>query len=166
MISRRKVLAYGAAAIGAPALVRSASAQSAWPPAVMETICPFPPGSGADIVVRFYAKGLQDRTGKTVIVENRPGAFGNIAVEALARSKPDGVTVGIVPSSAIASAPALFKQVSYDPVNDFDQVTTLNRVPWFLVVPGDSSYKSVAPSMPGSLARHNRRVAKPLPSCA
>src|SRR3954469_13202941 len=144
MISRRTFVAVGAATIAGRGLVTSAHAQETWPPTIMKTICPFPPGSGADIVVRFYAKALQDRTGKTVVVENRPGAFGNIAVEALARSKPDGVTVGIVRASATAAAPALFKQVTYDPVNDFDQVTTLNRVPWLLVVAGDSPIKSVA----------------------
>ncbi len=86
----------------------------------------------------------QDAVGKTVFVENRPGAFGNIATEAIARSKPDGYTVGIMASSAIAAAPALYKTVPFDPVNDFDQVATLMRVPWFLIVAADSPYKTVA----------------------
>lgn len=144
MISRRTFVASGMAALGGIPLAGSAGAQDLALPSTMKTICPFPPGTGADIVVRFYAKALQDRSGKTVIVENRPGAFGNIAVEAIARSKPDGTTVGIVPSSAIAAAPSLFKTVSYDPLGDFDQVATLNRVPWYLVVAGDSPHQSVA----------------------
>jgi tripartite-type tricarboxylate transporter receptor subunit TctC len=143
-ISRRKVLELGGAAICGSMLPGPALSQDAWPSRDIRTICPFPPGTGADIVVRYYAKVLQDNVGKTVIVENKPGAFGNIATEAIARSKPDGYTVGIMPSSAIAAAPALFKKVPYDPVNDFEQVATLMRVPWFLIVSPKSPYKSVA----------------------
>ncbi|HWM48599.1 MAG TPA: tripartite tricarboxylate transporter substrate binding protein [Xanthobacteraceae bacterium] len=144
MISRRKVLEWGGAALCAGTLGGRAGAQGTWPARDIHTICPFPPGTGADIVVRYYAKVLQDRVNRTVVVENRPGAFGNIATEAIARSKPDGYTVGIMASSAIAAAPSLFKTLTYDPVKDFDQVATLMRVPWFMLVPADSPYKTVA----------------------
>src|SRR5262245_64985967 len=144
MISRRRILELGGAAFCAPMLARGAGAQAAWPAREIHTICPFPAGSGADVVVRYYAKVLQDRVGKTVVVENRPGAFGNIATEAIARSKPDGYTVGIMASSAIAAAPALYKTVPFDPVKDFDQVATLIRVPWLLIVATDSPFKTVA----------------------
>ncbi len=144
MISRRNVLQWGGAALAGPLLAGRAGAQETWPARDIHTICPFPPGSGADIVVRYYAKVLSDKVGKPVVVENRPGAFGNIATEAIARSKPDGYTVGIMASSAIAAAPALFKTLTYDPVNDFDQVATLMRVPWFLIVAADSPFKTVA----------------------
>ncbi len=143
-LSRRRILELGGAALGASALGKPALAQAAWPTQDIRTICPFPAGTGADVVVRNYAKVLQDRVGKTVYVENRPGAFGNIATEATARSKPDGYTLGIMASSAIAAAPALYKTVPFDPVKDFDQVTTLMRVPWFLIVAADSPYKTVA----------------------
>jgi tripartite-type tricarboxylate transporter receptor subunit TctC len=144
LLSRRRLLELGGAAVGAGALGGPAFAQDQWPTQDIRAICPFPAGSGADVVVRNYAKVLQDRVGKTVFVENRPGAFGNIATEATARAKPDGYTVGIMASSAIAAAPALYKSVPFDPVKDFDQVTTLMRVPWFLIVAADSPYKSVA----------------------
>jgi tripartite-type tricarboxylate transporter receptor subunit TctC len=144
LLSRRRLLELGGAAAAGTAFAGRAHAQDAWPTHEIKTICPFPAGSGADVVVRYYAKVLQDRVGKTVIVENRPGAFGNIATEAIARSKPDGYTVGIMASSAIAAAPALFKQVPFDPVNDFDQVATLMRVPWFLIVSADGPHKTVA----------------------
>jgi len=144
MLSRRRILQVGSAAVCAPMLPGTAGAQDAWPAREIHTICPFPAGSGADVVVRYYARVLQEHVGKTVVVENRPGAFGNIATEAIARSKPDGYTVGIMASSAIAAAPALFKTLSYDPVKDFDQVTSLMRVPWFLIVAADGPYKTVA----------------------
>jgi tripartite-type tricarboxylate transporter receptor subunit TctC len=144
VISRRRILELGGAAVAVHALMGSAGAQEAWPSQDIRTVCPFPAGSGADVVVRFYAKALQDSVGKTVIVENRPGAFGNIATEAIARAKPDGYTVGITASSAIAAAPALYKKVPFDPIGDFDQVATLMRVPWFMIVAADSPYKTVA----------------------
>lgn len=144
MISRRNALALGGAALGAGMLPDFASAQDAWPARDIHTICPFPAGSGADVVVRYYARHLQEKVGKTVVVENKPGAFGNIATEAIARSKPDGYTVGIMASSAIAAAPALYKSVPFDPVKDFDQVATLIRVPWLLIVSVDSPFKTVA----------------------
>jgi tripartite-type tricarboxylate transporter receptor subunit TctC len=80
-----------------------------------------------------------------VIVENKPGGFGAISTEYLARSKADGYTIGILPgSSFLAAAAHLFKKLPYDPVNDFEHVTTLARLPFILVVSGDSPYKSVA----------------------
>jgi tripartite-type tricarboxylate transporter receptor subunit TctC len=117
----------------------------AWPAREIHAICGFPPGSGADVFVRFYAKQLQDRIGKTVIVENKVGAFGNISTEYLARSKPDGYTVGIMPgSSFLAAAAALFKKLPFDPVNDFDHITILSKLPFVLLVSGDSPHMSVA----------------------
>ncbi|MDH7796891.1 MULTISPECIES: tripartite tricarboxylate transporter substrate binding protein [unclassified Beijerinckia] len=144
MISRRQFVAGGAAAaIGVAS--SSANSQAAWPTREIRSICPFPPGNGADVIVRFYAKLLQERIGKTIIVENRPGAFGNIATEAVARAKPDGYTIGIMAaSSQLAAAAALFRKLPFDPVNDLDQITTLMKLPFVLIVAGDSPFKSVA----------------------
>jgi tripartite-type tricarboxylate transporter receptor subunit TctC len=145
MISRRELLRSAAAAsVTMPALSESLFAQDAWPAREVHAICGFPPGTGADIFVRFYAKALQDRIGKTVVVENKVGAFGNIATEYVAKSKPDGYTVYINPgSSFLAAAPALFKKVPFDPVNDFEHVTTLSKLPFLLVVAADGPYKDV-----------------------
>jgi tripartite-type tricarboxylate transporter receptor subunit TctC len=128
-----------------PFVSRGAGAQDAWPSREIHAICGFPPGTGADIFVRFYARKLQDVAGKTVIVENKTGAFGNIASEYVAKSKPDGYTVFIAPgSSFLAASPSLFKKLPFDPVNDFEHVTTLAKLPFILVVSGDSPYQSVA----------------------
>src|SRR6187431_2889343 len=80
--SRRHVLAGAASLVAMPNVTR---AQDAWPSREIRAICGFPPGSGADIFVRYYAKKFQDVIGKTVIVENKPGAFGNISTEYVAR---------------------------------------------------------------------------------
>jgi len=145
MFSRRDVLRSTAAAtIALPGLIRTASAQEAWPTREIHSICGFPPGTGADIFVRFYGKMLQERVGKTVIVENKVGAFGNIATEYVARAKPDGYTIFVAPgSSFLAAAPALFKKLPFDPVNDFEHVTTLAKLPFLLIVASDGPYKNV-----------------------
>ena len=144
MLSRRRMLISSlGAVVAAPALSRSAFAQDAWPSKDIHAICMFPPGSGADILVRFYAKKLQDAVGKTVIVENKVGSFGNIANEYVARSRPDGYTVYIAPANLLAIAPHLYTKLNYDPINDFEHITTLFKIPFVLTVAGDSPIKSV-----------------------
>jgi tripartite-type tricarboxylate transporter receptor subunit TctC len=145
MLSRRKVLMSSAgAALAAPRIMTAAWAEDAWPTREVHAICMFPPGSGADIYVRFFAKKLQDSIGKTVLVENKVGAFGNIANEYVARAKPDGYTIYIAPSNLLAIAPHLYTKLSYDPMNDFEHVTTLFKLPFVLIVSADSPFKTVA----------------------
>src|SRR5262245_56851876 len=104
----------------------------------------FPPGTGADIYVRCSVRKLQDMVGKTVVVENRVGAFGNIATEYVARAKPDGYTIYIAPSNLLAIAPHLYTKLSYDPMNDFEHVTTLLKLPFILIVSANSPFRNVA----------------------
>jgi len=146
MLSRRTLLKSAAlASVAMPWVPKPASADDAWPTREIHSICGFPPGSGADVFVRFYSKKLEDKLGKTIITENKVGAFGNISTEYVARSKPDGYTLFVAPgSSFLAAASSLFKKLPFDPVNDFEHVTTLSKLPFILIVSGDSPYKSVA----------------------
>jgi len=146
MLSRREMLRSAAlASVGMPFIARGTFAQDAWPTREIHAICGFPPGTGADIFVRHYAKKLQESAGKTVIVENKAGAFGAIASEYVAKSKPDGYTVFIAPgSSFLAAAPSMFKKLPFDPINDFEHVTTLSKLPFLLTVAGKSPYKNVS----------------------
>jgi tripartite-type tricarboxylate transporter receptor subunit TctC len=145
MLSRREMLMSSlGAACAAPGLATGTFAQDAWPSREIHSICMFPPGGGADILARFYSKKLQDVVGKPVIVENKVGAFGNIASEYVARSRPDGYTLYLAPANLLAVAPHVYTKLSYDPVNDFDHITTLFKIPFVLVVAGDSPIKSVA----------------------
>jgi tripartite-type tricarboxylate transporter receptor subunit TctC len=145
MLSRRKMLMSSAcAALAAPGFMATARGEENWPMREVRAICMFPPGTGADIFVRFFARKLQDAIGKTVLVENKVGAFGNIANEYVARAKPDGYTIYIAPTNLLAIAPHLYTRLSYDPLNDFETVTTLFKLPFILIVPGDSPFKSVA----------------------
>ena len=146
MLSRREMLRSVAVSTLAMPFVRTlAFAQDVWPSREIHAVCGTPPGSGADIIVRYYARKLQELCGKTVVVDNKPGAAGNIATEYVARSKADGYTVFIAPSSSyLGAAPSLFKKLAFDPVNDFEHVTPLLKNCWILAVAGDSPYKTVA----------------------
>jgi tripartite-type tricarboxylate transporter receptor subunit TctC len=144
MLSRRVLLQSAAASVAMPYLSGGAFAQEVYPSKEVHAVCGFPPGSGADIFVRFYGKKLQDTLGKTVIVENKTGAFGNIATEYLAKSKPDGYTIGIMPgSSFLAAAASLFTKLPFDPVNDFEHITTLSKLPFILCVSGEGPFKTL-----------------------
>ncbi len=144
MFDRREVLRVGLWAAAAPALISPARAQSDYPSGPMKALAMFGPGSGADAKVRFYANKLSEKTGKAVIVENKIGAMGNIATETIARSKPDGYSIYIAPgSSMLAAAPQLFKKLSYDPINDFEHITTLNFSAFALCVAADSPFRTL-----------------------
>ncbi len=145
MLTRRLFSASVLAGIAAPSLAARAFAQSDYPNGTIRAICMFPPGTGADIQVRFFANRLQQLCGKPVIVENKVGAFGNIATETVARAKPDGYTIYIAPgSSVLAAAPHLFSKLNYDPVASFDHITTVNRVAFMFCVAADSPFKTMA----------------------
>ena len=108
------------------------------------SICNFAPGSGADVVVRFYSEKLSKLAGRPVIVDNRPGANGMLATSELARAKPDGYTIMITPaSSTIAAAPYLFKNLSFDPAKDFAAVTTIASLSFVLAVDAAKPVRSI-----------------------
>lgn len=146
MFTRRDLLRNAAAASLIPAMPGALLAQEEkYPSRPIRAICMFAPGTGADILVRWFADKISKISGGNVIVENRPGAFGNIATETVARAKPDGYTIYIAPtSSVLATAPHIFKQLSYDPVESFDHITTISKVPFMFVVDGKGPIKTLA----------------------
>jgi tripartite-type tricarboxylate transporter receptor subunit TctC len=128
-----------------PTIASITPAQDRWPSSELHSICGAPPGSGIDLFVRFYSRKLQEAVGKSVIVENKVGSFGNSATEYLARSTPDGLTLGILQGSvALAAAASLFKRLPWDPINDFEHVALLCKLPFILVVPRDSPFETLA----------------------
>jgi tripartite-type tricarboxylate transporter receptor subunit TctC len=115
-----------------------------YPAREIRSLCNFAPGSGADILVRFYSDKLSKLAGKPVIVENKPGANGAIATADLARSKPDGHSIMITPaSSTIAAAPYLFKNLPFDTTRDFTAVTTIATLSFVLMVDASKPIKNV-----------------------
>ncbi len=116
-----------------------------YPAREIRSICNFAAGSGADIVVRYYSDRLAKLAGKPVVVENKPGAQGLLATDFLAKSKPDGYTILITPaSSTLATAPHLFKKLPFDPVKDFDSITTLLTLSFVVAVSPASPHTTMA----------------------
>lgn len=106
-----------------------------YPAREIRSICNFAPGSGADIIVRYYSDRLAKLAGKAVVVENKPGAQGMLATDFVAKSRPDGYTILITPaSSTLATAPHLFRQLPFDPLRDFASVTTINTLAFVIAV--------------------------------
>jgi len=104
----------------------------------------FAPGSGPDVITRWVAEKMRASIGRTIVVENRVGAGGNIATEYVARAKPDGYTVYMTGGSALAASGHLFRNLSVDVTKGFETVAMLARQPTLLVVGPKSPYKTVA----------------------
>ena len=120
-------------------------AQADYPNRNINIVCVFPAGSVSDIYCRYFATALEKKIGKSVVVENKAGAFGNIGTQYAARAKPDGYTILIAPgSSTMAAAKSTFKQLPFDPDKDFVPITTLVRLGFVLVVDAKSPYKTLA----------------------
>ena len=132
-------IAIAAALFGAGA----AKAQQ-YPSQDIHFICGFAPGSGADIIVRFYAEKVRVLSGRNIIVENRVGAIGNIATEYVARSKPDGYTVYITGASALAASQNISKNPSVDVGKQLQIVGTINKQPVMIGVRADGPIKTMA----------------------
>jgi tripartite-type tricarboxylate transporter receptor subunit TctC len=125
-------------------LLSNAFAQD-YPAREIRSICNFAPGSGADIIVRYYSEQLSRLAGKPVVVENKPGAQGSIASAFVAKSAPDGYTIHITPaSSTLAAAPHIFKQLPFDPIRDFAPVTTINSLTFVVAVDAAKPFRNVS----------------------
>lgn len=126
------------AALLLPALLSSGSAfaqSSDFPSKPIKFIVPFPPGSGTDTSARYFAKKLTELVGQPVVVENKAGANGFIAVKAVLTAPADGYTVFVGSNSTLAVNVALFKSLPYDPVADFAPLTMMMRSPALLIAP-------------------------------
>jgi len=123
--------------------VASAAAQD-YPAKPIKLIVPFPPGGGTDISARTLANKVSESAKWTFVVENKPGAGGNLGVEQAVRSPADGYTLVIGQTSNLAINPALYAKLPYDPLRDLSPVALLVSAPVILVVNADSRYKSLA----------------------
>jgi tripartite-type tricarboxylate transporter receptor subunit TctC len=129
--------------LGALATISQAQAQT-YPSQDLHFICGFPPGSGADVLVRYYAEQVRTLIGRTVIVENKPGAQGQIAMETLVRAKPDGHTLHLTAGVAPAVSLALYKTYTIDPEKQLQIAATLSRQPYMIAVHSSKPYKTLA----------------------
>jgi len=156
------------------ALVMLAPHQAAraedYPTRPVTLIAPWPPGGAVDTLCRIFAAKLTDRLGKSVVVENRPGAGSVLGVAATARSAPDGYTLVMAGSASLATAVTIYKKLPYDPAKAFAPLALITRIPFVLVVnpslpvhsvmdvivlakkePGRLSYASGGPGSPHHL---------------
>jgi len=132
--SRRRFLKLSAAALSAPAVARSAFAQTAWPAAKpIRAIVPFSAGSTIDILGRIVLDPVSRQLGQTIVVENRGGAGGSLGSAAVAKAEPDGYTL-LINAAAHSGAPAAYPNLPYDAANDFAAVACFGSVPNVLLV--------------------------------
>jgi tripartite-type tricarboxylate transporter receptor subunit TctC len=142
MLHRRHFLGLTGAAAATPSIVLSRAWGADWPVKPVRVVVPFTPGGSTDITARLVSNRLQDVWGQSVVVENRPGAGGNIAADMVAHSDPDGYTIFIV-GPGMATNKFLYPSLSYDPVGDFAPVTMLITQPNMMCVPNSSPARSV-----------------------
>lgn len=124
------VIAAGIAALHAIVAV----AADPYPAKPVRLIVPFPPGGPADALARTVGDRLSTSLGQSVVVDNRPGAAGNIGMELAAKSAPDGYTLVLAPAGNLTVNPSLYRSVPYDVARDFAPVTVIAAVPNILVV--------------------------------
>jgi tripartite-type tricarboxylate transporter receptor subunit TctC len=138
--TRRAALAAACAtALMLPSAVVSAQG---YPTKPIRLIVPWPPGGGVDTSARLIAQPLQEKLGQPIVVENKPGASGNIGTAIAAQEKPDGYTLLQGSLSPNAVNPHLFKRLGFDPEKDFTFIASVYTVPSFLVVPASSPFKT------------------------
>ena len=149
--SRRRTLAFAAGAVATvaaaaflPAPVHAQPADAAaWPAKPIRWVVPFPPGGAMDVIARTLGERAGRALGQPFVIENRPGAGGNIGADAVAKSPADGYTI-MITSIGMATNKALYAKLSYDPVKDFAPISLLAVVPNVLVVNANSPDKTVA----------------------
>ena len=130
MVLRRALLAAAAAPLARPAF-----AQGGWPDRPLRVVVGFPPGGSLDVLSRLMAEQLSTRVGQPVVVENRPGAGGNIGADVVAKSAPDGSTIGTVGFTIPLVAPHLYRNLPFNPERDLLYASEVWEFPNVAVVP-------------------------------
>ncbi|MBR0648622.1 tripartite tricarboxylate transporter substrate binding protein [Roseomonas terrae] len=155
-IDRRRLLAGAAVLTATPFAARAQEA--AWPSRPIKYIVPYTPGGGSDIVSRLVTATMSGLPGgPQFVIENRPGAGGNIGVKALADSPPDGYTIGVITIATHGVNPTLYPNLPFDPVNDFTMISQLNLQPVVIAVNANSPIRTL-----GDLLRNTGPSAREL----
>jgi tripartite-type tricarboxylate transporter receptor subunit TctC len=163
-VVRRQLGVLALVALGV--LSFEASAQGAYPNQAIKIIVPFTPGTGMDTIARVVGPRLSERLGQPVVVQNQPGASGNIGAEAVAKSSPDGYTL-LMGANTMLIASQLYKNVGFDPVKDFAPVSMAAYGSLMLVAHPKTGIKSLADlikearAKPGSISFGSPGVGTP-----
>lgn len=155
----RRLLHRSLIGVAAALFISQAWAQAdSWPTRPIQMVVPFPPGSSPDTLARMLADPLAAKLGQPIVVENRPGAGGNIGTRQVAKAKPDGYTILLTINGPIVTAPSLYqKTLGYDPDTELQVVSMVGTSPNVLVVPADAPADNVqqfverAKARPGEL---------------
>lgn len=126
------------------ALVGVQAQAADYPEKPITVIVPFPPGGSSDVTARLVSKKLAERVGQSIVIDNKGGANGSIGATALKQAKPDGYTILIGSIGVFAINPALFKDLRYDPMQDFDLLSVAVRTPNVLVASPNFPANTVA----------------------
>ena len=135
-----------------------ASAQADYPNKVVRMVVPWPPGGATDVIARHLAERLTSRLGQSFIIDNRPGATGQIGTKSVASAEPDGYTLVVMSTTVQSVGPHLSKTYPFDPIEDFTPVSQIVTFPYVLVVSATSPYNTLgemiaaAKKAPGKLA--------------
>ncbi|WP_226858350.1 Bug family tripartite tricarboxylate transporter substrate binding protein [Diaphorobacter aerolatus] len=133
-------VALGVAAFAAP--LQSSFAQDNYPAKPIRLIVPFPPGGGTDMIARAVAQKMSDQNKWNIVVDNRPGAGGNLGVDAAAKASPDGYTLVMGQTSNLAINPSLYAKLPYDPIKDLVPVALVSSAPIVMATGVSSKYKT------------------------
>jgi len=121
-----------------------AYAQSNYPAKPIRLLVPFPPGGGTDMIARAVAQKITEKNGWSIVVDNRPGAGGNLGVDAAAKAAPDGYTLVMGQTSNLAINPALYKKLPYDPLKNLTPVALVSSSPILMVSGAGTSLHTIA----------------------
>jgi tripartite-type tricarboxylate transporter receptor subunit TctC len=139
------MIALAAALLGLVAAYPLPSgAQTDYPTHAVKIIVPFPPGGGNDITARLLAQRFQEELKQPFVVENRPGADGSLAFDAVKRSAPDGYTLLLGQSTGMTINPAVYAKLPYDPLTDFAPISTVGMFPLVLVVNAQTDIRDIS----------------------
>jgi tripartite-type tricarboxylate transporter receptor subunit TctC len=141
----RRQFAFNAMGLGlACGLSSQASAQTSWPNRPVQISLGFAPGSGADILARYFARKLEEKAGQGFVVVNRAGATGNLALRAVAPAAPDGYNLLFTANSNMAGSRYLFKDLPFDTLKDFAPIASFAQITFVLVVSPKSPLNSIS----------------------
>jgi len=149
-VSRRHLLALAAGAAALPVLAQT------WPDRQVKLIVGFPPGTGPDVVARLVGQKLGENLKQSLVVDNRAGAGGQIAVQAVAKSPADGYSLLLGEVGSISIAPPAFSKLPYDPAKELQVLSEVVRADFLLVVPVASPFKTVAEFVKAAKAEGQR----------
>jgi tripartite-type tricarboxylate transporter receptor subunit TctC len=152
LVLRRTLMLAGACMSLLPGL----AASQAYPDKPVRLVVGFPPGTGPDVVARLVGQKLGDNLKQSMVIDNRAGAGGQIAVQAVAKSPPDGYNLLLAEVGSISIAPPAFSKLPYDPAKELAVISEVVRSDFILVVPVQSPAQTLADFMKASKARPDR----------